>query len=110
MVQPTRFFSTAHKKGSIALEENGQDAVTAVPIFGQKAFLGVEIMDEFDSSHDRQEYAHKKWCQQAVPLAILSEERAPRQKNKKSSSRAPKVREAIIKNTPKFFKILQTNP
>ena len=39
-----------------------------------ETLLGLEIVDEFDSSKDMQEYARQKWQKRAKDLGILSEE------------------------------------
>lgn len=39
-----------------------------------ETLLGVEIVDEFDSSKDMQEHARQKWRERAKQLGILSEE------------------------------------
>lgn len=39
-----------------------------------ETLLGMEIVDEFDSSHDMQEYARQKWRDRAKALGILPDE------------------------------------
>lgn len=39
-----------------------------------ETLLGIEIVDEYDSNHDMQEYARQKWRERAKGLGILPEE------------------------------------
>lgn len=50
-----------------------------------ETLLGVEIVDEFDSSHDMQEYARQKWRERATALGLLPEETASGNEQTKSS-------------------------
>lgn len=38
-----------------------------------ETLLGIEIVDEFDKSHDMQEYARQKWHERAVKLGLIEE-------------------------------------
>ena len=73
---PKAFEQLMEKREHIALaidEYGGMVGVVTVEDV-LETLLGIEIVDEFDSSHDMQEYARQKWRDRAKTLGILPEE------------------------------------
>lgn len=73
---PKLFQQLMTKREHIALAVDDYGGVTGVVTIEDvlETLLGVEIVDEFDSSHDMQEYARQKWRERAVGLGIISQE------------------------------------
>ena len=74
---PKAFEQLMEKREHIALaidEYGGMVGVVTVEDV-LETLLGIEIVDEFDSSHDMQEYARQKWRDRAKALGIFPEER-----------------------------------
>lgn len=72
---PTLFQRLMEKREHIALAVDRYGGMTGVVTIEDvlETLLGIEIVDEFDSSHDMQEYARQKWKERARALGILSE-------------------------------------
>lgn len=89
---PKLFQQLMEKREHIALAVDDYGGVTGVVTIEDvlETLLGIEIVDEFDSSHDMQDYARQKWRERAIGLGIIAEENPPASnEDKTSSNRAP---------------------
>lgn len=73
---PKAFERMMEKREHIALAIDEYGGMVGVVTIEDvlETLLGIEIVDEFDSSHDMQEYARQKWRERAKALGILPEE------------------------------------
>lgn len=88
---PKLFQQLMEKREHIALAVDEYGGVTGVVTVEDvlETLLGVEIVDEFDSSHDMQEYARQKWRKRAIDLGIISEENIRKEREDKKSDSRP---------------------
>jgi CBS domain containing-hemolysin-like protein len=73
---PVVFEQLMEKREHIALAVDEYGGLTGVVTIEDimETLLGIEIVDEFDSSRDMQEYARQKWQERARALGILTDQ------------------------------------
>lgn len=73
---PKAFDRLMEKREHIALAIDEYGGMVGVVTIEDvlETLLGMEIVDEFDNTHDMQEYARQKWRERAKALGILPEE------------------------------------
>lgn len=73
---PRAFERLMEKREHIALVVDEYGGMTGVVTIEDilETLLGIEIVDEFDSANDMQEYARQKWRERAKGLGILPED------------------------------------
>ncbi len=72
---PAVFEKLMQKREHIALAVDAYGGMTGVVTIEDvmETLLGIEIVDEFDKSHDMQEYARQKWQERAMKLGLIQE-------------------------------------
>lgn len=72
---PVAFERLMEKREHLALAVDHYGGLTGVVTIEDimETLLGIEIVDEFDKSHDMQEYARQKWQERALKLGLIQE-------------------------------------
>lgn len=72
---PVLFEQLMEQREHIALALDAYGGLTGVVTIEEvmETLLGIEIVDEFDKSHDMQEYARQKWQERALKLGLIQE-------------------------------------